>query len=141
MPDEALRLDAQGIGDAIDVIEEADDLGRVVNGGVIQAGRSQRLDVRLAHLGWRAGQLLGIGAKCAIDIAERRRPPIAGDGIDVSVSRLVIGESVDLGTEVMRMRADSVDAMVGFADHDGEHLALRPRQGGLGEHGRAIHLH
>ena len=141
MPDEALRLDAKRIGDAINVIEETDNLGGVVNGGVIQAGRSQPRNIGVAHLGRRKCQFLRVGAQGAIDIAERRRPPIARDRLDVRVSRFIIGKTFDLSPEVMRMRADSVDAVVGFADHDGEHLALRPRQGRLGEHGCAVHLH
>ncbi len=39
--DELLRLDAQSVGDPIDVIEEADNLSRVMNGDIIQASRSQ----------------------------------------------------------------------------------------------------
>ena len=62
MPDEALRLDPQRIGDAIDVIEEANDLGGVVNGDIVQARRSQPRHIGLAHFGWRERQLLGIGA-------------------------------------------------------------------------------
>jgi len=112
-----------------------------MNGDIIQAGRSQPRHIGLAHFGRRASQFLGVGAKRMIDILQWRRPPIARNGVDEGVSRLLIGETGDLGTEVMRMRAYSVDAVVGFADHDREHLALRPRQGRVGEHGRAIHFH
>ena len=139
--DELLRLDTQSVGDPIDVIEEANNLRRVMNGDIIQPGRSQPRHILLAHRGGRAGQFLGVGAKRAIDIVQRRPPPVASDGVDESVRRLIIGEIIDLGTEVMGMRANSVDAVVGFADHDREHLALRPRQGRVGEHGRAIHFH
>jgi len=139
--DELLRFNAQSVGDSIDVIEEADNLRRVMNSDIIQPGRSQPRHILLAHLGGRAGQFLGVSAKRAIDIVQRRLPPVAGDGVDESVSRLIISETIDLGTEVMGMRANSVDAVVGFADHDREHLALRPRQGRIGEHSRAIHFH
>jgi len=140
-PDESLRLDAQRIGDPIDVVEEADNLCSVVNGNIIQTGRPQARNIGFAHLGWRERQFLGVGAQGAIDIVQRCRPPIARDRLDERVSRFIIGETFDLSPEVMRMRADSVDAVVGFADHDGEHLALRPRQRRLGEHGRAVHFH
>jgi len=139
--DEVLRLHTQGVGHAIDVIEEADDLRRVVNGDIVQAGRPQAFHIRLAHGRGRAGQFLGISAKGAIDFVQGRGPPIAGDGIDEGVGRIIIGEIIDLSPEVMGMRANSVDAVVGFADDDGEHLALPTSQGRLGEHGGAVHLH
>ncbi len=108
---------------------------------IIQTSRSQPRHISRAHFGWRAGEFLGISAESLIDIAKRRPAPIARDGINVGVGGGGIRNLGDLGTEVMRMRADSVDAMVGFADHDREHLTLRPRQGRLGEHGGAIHFH
>ena len=59
---ELLRLDAERIGDPIDVVEEAYDLSGVMNGDIIQASRSQPRHIRLAHLGGRKGQFLGVGA-------------------------------------------------------------------------------
>ena len=53
----------------------------------------------------------------------------------------IIVEPLDLGTEVMRVRLNSVDAAVNLADHHGQHLALLPGQGGGREHGGAVHFH
>ena len=124
--DESFRLDAQGVGDAIDVIEEADDLRRVVNSGIIQAGRSKLLHVFLAHFGGRARELFRIDAERLINLVQGRRSPIAGDGFDKVVRFCVVHVFSDLGTEVMGVRANSIDAVVGFANNDGEHFALLP---------------
>lgn len=43
---EGLRLNAQRIGHAVDIIEEADDLDGVVDGAVVQAMLAQPVDVR-----------------------------------------------------------------------------------------------
>ena len=50
--DEMLALDTQGIGDPIDVIEEADYLRRIMDGDVIQAGFAQLNDIGLGHSCW-----------------------------------------------------------------------------------------
>ena len=68
--DEALRLDAKRIGDAIDVVEEADYLSGVVYGDIIEASRPQARNIRLAHLGGRERQFLGVGAQGAIGIVQ-----------------------------------------------------------------------
>ena len=43
---EGLGLNAQRIGHAVDIIEEADDLDGVVDGAVVQAMLAQPVDVR-----------------------------------------------------------------------------------------------
>ena len=43
---EGLGLNAQRIGHAVDIIEEADDLDGVVDGAVVQAILAQPVDVR-----------------------------------------------------------------------------------------------
>ena len=139
--DKGLWLDAQAISDPIDVVEKADDLGSVMDSGVIQPGAAQGLDVGFAHGLRLKGQLFGIGAQRGVGLIQGRRPPVARNRIDKGVSFGLAIESFDLGTEVMGMGLDSVDAVIGFADNHRQHLALLPRQGRIGKHSRAVHLH
>ncbi len=100
---EVFAFDAQGIGNAINIIEIADNLCGIVNSDIVQAGFTQGLYVRLRHLSWLGRQLFRISAKRAIDGIKRRCPPIARDG---GYKRVRFGfgfESLDLGTEVVRM--------------------------------------
>ena len=41
----------EGVGDAVDVIEVADDLCGVVNGAVIEAVRTQCFQISFGHVG------------------------------------------------------------------------------------------
>ena len=124
--DEVFALHAERIGNAIDVIEEADNLGGVMDGDIIKAGFAQRHDVGFAHLGRRQRQFFGEGAERPVAVVQGRCPPIARDGVYEGVRLRSVGKSFNLGTEVMRVRLDSIDAVVGFADDDGEHFALPP---------------
>ena len=76
-----------------------------------------------------------------IDRIQACAVPIARDRVYKSIGFFGVRESLDLGTEVMRMRLYSINAVIGFADHHGKHLTLLPRQGRFGEHCGAIHLH
>ena len=127
--DEVFALDAQGVGDPIDVNEEADDLRSVVNRDIIQARRAQSKDIAFVHCGRRPGKFFGVRAKRPIDFVQRSRAPIAGNGVYEGVRFVSAGESVDLGTEIMRVGLDSVVAVIHLADDDSEHFALSPRQG------------
>ena len=61
--DEGFGFDAEGIGDAIDVIKIANYLGGIVNSTIIEAVAAQHIEVGRAHLLGGFGELLGVGAE------------------------------------------------------------------------------
>jgi len=123
---ECFQFDTQRIGDTIDVVEIRDHLRGVVDGAVTQPGGAQSLNIGWPHLGWAQRQFIGIGAQCSINRAQGRSPPVARDGMNVGVGFFFSCEPCDLSTEVMRVAASSVDAVVRSADDDSQHFALRP---------------
>ena len=100
-----------------------------MNRDIVQAGLTKRLYIRFACIRRRPGELIGVGAERSIDLSQGRCPPVPRDGMDEGIGLGVVRESFDLGTEVMRMRPRSIDAMVDLADHDSDHFALLARQG------------
>lgn len=125
--DEGFEFNAERIGHPVDVIEVGDHLSRVVDGAVIQSNRPQRLQISRPHRRRFKRELFGIGAQGRIHRRQGRAAPIAGDGMNISVGFRFSVKPVDLSTEVMGVRACSVFAVVGAADDDRQHLALRPR--------------
>lgn len=61
--DEGFGFDAEGIGDAIDVIKIANYLGGIVDPTIIEALGAQHIEVGRAHLLGGFGELLGVGAE------------------------------------------------------------------------------
>ena len=61
--DEGFGFDAEGIGDAIDVIKIANYLGGIVDPTIIEAVATQHIEVGRAHLLGGFGELLGVGAE------------------------------------------------------------------------------
>ena len=57
---ERLGLDAEGIGDTVDVVEVADDLGGIVDSAVVHAMGTEHIEVGRAHLLRGARQLFGV---------------------------------------------------------------------------------
>ncbi len=111
--DEVFRFDAEGVGNAVDVVEISDHLRGVVNGDIVQTGLAQPRHVLRCHLAWLGRQFFRIGAERAIDRVQPRRAPIARDGMYEGIRFGCAIKSFDLGTEVMRMRLNSVVAAVG----------------------------
>lgn len=96
-----------------------------MNGPVVEPVAPQRLDVRGPDVPLAVGQLFGVAAQCTIGLVEPGGPPVAGDRVDEGVRRRPVTElPLDLGTEVMRVRLSSVEAVVRLRRHDGEHLPL-----------------
>ena len=60
---EILELDAKSAGEAIDVIEVADDLSGVVNSVIVKAMLSQQGDIAVADPGRIVGEPFGVAAK------------------------------------------------------------------------------
>jgi len=112
-----LRIDPQPVGDAVDVVEERDDLGRIVDGAVREADPSQPLDVLLSDARGSSGELHRVvqqGARCLVEAR------LAVVGADCGHERVV----VDLRPEVAGVGFHSVVATVLAAHHHGDHLAL-----------------
>lgn len=61
--DKGFRFDAEGIGDAIDVIKIANYLGGIVNPAIIETVGTQHIEVGGVHLLRGFGELLGVGAE------------------------------------------------------------------------------
>ena len=142
--DEGFQVDAEAVGDAVDVVEVGDGLHRVVDGAVVEAVRAQGLDVRLGDAGGRAGEFLRQFAQGAVCRAEGGGAPVGGDKSDEAVGFFLIGNAEipgDLGTEVVGVRARSVDAVVGGGDDGGDHFPLAAGEGGIAVHDREVEVH
>jgi hypothetical protein len=110
-----LGLNTKSIGNAIDVVKEANHLCGIVDGTIIEAMATQHVEVGGPHLLWRFGELLGVGTQRHILRSERRLAPIATDVVDEQIGGFFVGDAkitFDLSTEVMRMRAPSVEAVI-----------------------------
>lgn len=127
--DKRFGFHAERVRDPVNVVEIADNLRGVVDGAVIQPGSAQRVDVGGGHLARGQRELLGVGTQSVVDGGKLRLPPIACNRVNVGVGFVVILKPLDLGTEVMRVGTRSVEAVIGAAGHDGQHFALRPREG------------
>ncbi len=122
---EFFRHYAQGICQAIDVIEEADNLRGVMDGAVTESNGAQVLDLLRPHALRCARQAVGVGAERAIGSIQVGLAPVPCDAVHPGVGSFLAFEPVDLGPEVMRMAIRSVATVIDLADDDGEHLTLR----------------
>jgi len=125
--DECFGFDAEGIGDAIDVIKIANYLGGIMDAVIIEAVAAQHIEVGRAHLLGGFGELLGIGAERYIGRRQGGFAPITTNmmhqqiGLDFVGNPKIFG---DLSTEVMRMRPSSVEAMIDGRGNRSQHFAL-----------------
>lgn len=58
-----LRVDPEAVCDPVVEVEEGHDLCHVVDVPVVTAGFAQPRDIGRLDRGWRAGELLGVGAQ------------------------------------------------------------------------------
>lgn len=116
-----LKINAETVGDAVDVVKERNDLGRIADGAIRKPGGAQPLHVRSLNPRRRARELHRMIAERPIDRRELGRRVVALDSLNP------IGV-VDLSTEVEGVCLRSVMATVGFGNDDRHHLALRTRQ-------------
>lgn len=70
-------LDAERVGDAIDVVEVADHLCRVVNGTVVEAVVAECVNIGRNHLLRRFCQLLRKATQCLIRWVQVSQSPIS----------------------------------------------------------------
>ena len=116
-----LVLDPDAVRDPVDVVEVRDDLDRVRDRHVVVARVAEGLHVVLGDRRGREGELDREVAERPAGRVEPRSPVIV---------RRVLHQLVRcaLGTEVVRMRTDSVVALVGAGDHDGQKLPVGARE-------------
>ena len=129
-----LQIDSQGVGQAIDVVEVADDVRGHEDVLVVEADLAQGFDIaKPASLG-SARQFDGVIQEPPNAIGERRRAVVAFE----RVGQGVIAGS---GTEILPVRLRSVVARIGSRDNRGEHLALGAAQTRGRVHESHIELH
>lgn len=116
-----LRVDAQRIGDAVDVVEIGDDFDRVQDVAVAQAVPAQRHQVLAAYGGGGAGHEFG-------ELRERLLAPRQSGPAIVLFDGLGPGLALGFLTEILPVRFDSIEAVVGPGDHGGKQLALGARE-------------
>jgi hypothetical protein len=124
--DERFGFDTKRIGDAIDVIEVANHLRRIVNNLVVGPGCAEHIEVGRSHDLRRLGQLFGVFEQGSIELADACLAPIGADVVDKQISLVIVDnpEIFDLSTEVVRMRAPSVEAMIDGGRDSRQHFAL-----------------
>ena len=113
-PHELLILHRKPVRDPIDVIEVGDDLRGVVDGGIVESVFTQGVDVNGANGRRFRRELFRVAAQRLVGGAQRGLGPVTCHLMGERV-RLVLGDAkilCDLGTEVVRVRADSVAAAV-----------------------------
>ena len=129
-----LRLDAQRIRDTVDVIEIRDDFHRVQDIAIAQTVQPQRLDILLTRGGGRARDVLGeFGQR----LLARREPGAQVVVLDVLGERGVLG----FLTEILSVRFDSIETMVGPGSDRPQQFALGAREAGRRVHRRQIQFH
>jgi hypothetical protein len=141
--DEFFWLNTQRIGDAIDVVEVADYLRRIVDNLVIRTGSTEDIEVGWPHDLRGFGQLFGVLEQCAIEFADACLAPIGTNVVDEQISLVIVDnpEIFDLSTEVVRMRAPSVEAVIDGGRDSRQHFALAARQRRRAVHHRTVHVH
>ena len=124
-------LDADPVGDAVDVIEKSDHLDRIVDARVAPALASKVVGVSRRDRSRLVRELY-------CEVAQRPDPRL--DIRFPVVVRCVRGKLVwnALGTEVVGMRLDSVVAVVRPGDDDGEELAVGAGQLAGAEHDLSV---
>lgn len=116
------EVDAEAVSEAVHVVEEGDHLGGVVDGPVVEAHSTQRIDVSLCHFVRGTSELDSVVTQSTVDFGELGFGVI---GLDLLDPLCVF----DLDTEVITMGFRSVDAAVSLGDDDSQHLALGTCQG------------
>ena len=127
-------VDAEAVGDAVDVVEVADHLHRDRDRRVVKAVATERLDVLFRDAARGEGELDRVVAQGAVGRVEFSLPIVMNQLLG---QRMVPG----LPTEVLCVRERSVIALVDIA-HDGrEHLPPGGAQGIVGLHHAHVELH
>ncbi len=112
---EGFGFDAERIGHAVDIVEKADDLGRVVDALIVEAVPAQTVYILRRCSPRIQAELFREGAQCAVGGGQVSPAPVRGQLMDQPVGLVVVLNSKiagDLGTEVVGVRAYSVHAVI-----------------------------
>lgn len=130
MAHKALRLHAQAIGNAGNVIEIGDDLGGVVDGDVVKPVRAQGVQVGRGDVVLVACEFDRMAAQGAVRVGQGSCAPIGGYALDPGVGFGRRGEELlDLGTEVVGVGTSSVDTAQFCRHNCSQHLPLGTAEG------------
>lgn len=134
--DKALRLYAEGVGDAVDVVEIGDHLCCVVKCAIVETVGAQGVEIGGRHGVRAVGELDRILAQRPVGGRQRRLAPVVGDQVHKVIRQRRIGgrglgqgKVGDLSTEVVGMSAPSVGALVGGGNDCRQQLALSAAEG------------
>ena len=127
-------VDAEGVGDAIDVIEIGDHFNRVQNVAVGELVFAQGFQVLRANRGGRARNEFGKFAERLLAGRQFRELVVVLDVLgQLGILRFL--------TEILSVRFDSIETMIGPGNDRGQHLALGPREPRFAAHRRQIKVH
>ncbi|MFM2309439.1 MAG: hypothetical protein RLY87_1560 [Chloroflexota bacterium] len=74
--DKRFGLDAERIGDAIDVVEVTNHLRRIMDDLVICTSGTEHIEVGRTHDLWRLGELFGVFEECPVQLADACLAPV-----------------------------------------------------------------
>lgn len=128
---DGFEVHVKAFSDAVDVVEEGDDLRRVADGAIGKPLSAKGVDVVGAHRLWRFRQLHGVVAQRAVDGGKF-------GGAVVRFDRVNPFGVVDLGPEVVGVGFRSVVTVVGTRNDHREHFPLGARQRRFALHARDV---
>jgi hypothetical protein len=132
--DLGLPFDSEGVGQADEIIEDADDVRRHDDGFFTPALSAQPLDVLVDDLVRSERELLGVFEQSAMSGLDPRRAKVGLDLLD----ELGIGV---FETEKLSVNLRSIPTPAGARCHHRDHLALLARQRSLLPHDLLEELH
>jgi hypothetical protein len=104
--------------------------------------RSQLVDVGRPQRFLLVGELFRKETQSLVDRRERRGPPVTRNSVNEGVSfDIGLEQSLDLFTEIMRVRLSSVKAVVRLRGDHRKHFTLTSTQGRRPEHDGSVKLH
>ena len=125
-----LRLEAQRIGHARNVVEESNDLDRVHDGLLAEAETAQGLQVALRHVVLGVGQLGCERAQAPVRLGQVGGLPIVDKPVqeNVGLRWRTLQCFGDLFTEIVGMGLRSIGTGQFGRHHRGQHLPLHTRK-------------
>ena len=121
LPHLGFGIDSQGVGDAVDIVEVGDHFDRVQDVAVGEPVFAQGLEVLWAD---------GRGSAChqLSELAQRLLARRELGELIIPFDLLGQVGVLRFPTEILSVRLDSIETVVGPGDHRRQHFALGPRQ-------------
>ncbi len=142
--DECFHVHAQRIRYPVDVIEIADNLCGIVDGGVVKAVPAEHGNIGFGHFTGRLGQFFGVFTQGTVGGTQAGLAPVGGQPVYEQVQRRLVRQPkivCGLFPEVVCVRTNSVDTVVVDRYHHCEHLAPATVQGRRAVHQGAVKIH